>query len=349
MDASVFLASRGARQDGVGRTIELAPAVAALGYPLLLRAFNATVGLPGTPLPPLQLLAAILLMAAVFAIPVAGFIAVARSAADGRSSEYRIRARRVACLCVAAPTLFCFVGVFQLLLSSPVPDDIVWAVLWLGTIAWAWSAPRAEIPNRAEPVIGKWRVAHGIAGSLILLYVGFHLFNHLFGLLGPEAHTAVMQAGRKVYRLPAVEPVLVLVMLFQIGSGLFMAWRWSAVPAGIHRVFQVASGFYLAVYILGHMNSVFVYARAFMGIDSGWAFATGGDLGLIHDPWSVRLLPHYTIAVFFILGHLASGLRVVLLAHGAGERTINRAWLAGVAASAVAAIVIMSGMSGVRI
>lgn len=349
MSTWVSTVSRGPHQDTVGRTLELAPAVAAVGYPLILRAFNATVGLPGTPLSLLQVLTGVLLMAAVFAIPIAGFIVAARSAADGRSSEYRIRARRVACLCVAAPTLFCFVGVTQLLLSSPIPDDIVWAVLWLGVLAWAWSAPRVEIPNRPDPVAGALRVAHGISGSLILLYVGFHLFNHLFGLLGPEAHTAVMQAGRKVYRLPAVEPVLVLLMLFQIGSGLRLAWLWSAVPAGIHRTFQVASGLYLAVYILGHMNSVFVYARSFMGIDSGWAFATGGDLGLIHDPWSVRLLPHYTIAVFFVLGHLASGLRGVLLAHGARPETINRAWLAGVVASALAAIIIMSGMSGVRI
>ena len=41
------------------------------------------------------------------------------------------------------------------------------------------------------------------------------------------------------------------------------------------RTFQIASGIFLAAYVLGHMNSVFVFARHYLGIDSDWAFATG--------------------------------------------------------------------------
>jgi hypothetical protein len=68
-------------------------------------------------------------------------------------------------------------------------------------------------------------------------------------------------------------------MLFQIGTGLFLAWRWSAAPQDFHRTFQVASGAYLSLFILGHMNSVFIYARSFLGIPTDWNFATGARPG----------------------------------------------------------------------
>ncbi len=51
-----------------------------------------------------------------------------------------------------------------------------------------------------------------------------------------------MKVGRVVYRSDAGEPLLVAAMLFQIGTGLFLAWRWSAAPQGFHRTFQVGSG-----------------------------------------------------------------------------------------------------------
>ena len=82
------------------------------------------------------------------------------------------------------------------------------------------------------------------------------------------------------------------------------------------RTFQIASGIFLAAYVLGHMNSVFVFARLYLGIDSDWAFATGAPSGLIKDAWNIRLVPHYGLAVFFVLSHLAAGGRSVLLAHG---------------------------------
>jgi hypothetical protein len=66
---------------------------------------------------------------------------------------------------------------------------------------------------------------------------------------------------------------------------------------------------YLAFYVLGHMDSVFIFARTYLGMDSGWVFATGAPTGLIMDPWNIRLVPHYWLAVFFVLAHLASGAR----------------------------------------
>jgi hypothetical protein len=177
----------------------------------------------------------------------------------------------------------------------------------------------------------------------------FHVTNHLFGLVGPDAHAAVMKMGRMVYRSGVGQPLLVAAMLFQIGTGLYLAWRWSSARHDFQRTFQVASGGYLSLFILGHMNSVFIYARTFLGIPTNWNFAIGAPTGLIHDAWNIRLLPHYALGVFFVLSHLASGLRVVLIAHGVDRHKADRLWIAGAATSVAISAAIMAGMCGVRI
>jgi hypothetical protein len=144
-----------------------------------------------------------------------------------------------------------------------------------------------------------------------LIYVLFHIGNHLFGLIGSEAHAAVMNVGRRVYRAPMIEPLLVLALFFQIGSGLYLAWRWSVAPLGLNRLVQVASGFYLFVFILGHMNSVFIYARTVRASRptgrSRLAARPASFMTRHQHPWNIRLLPHYALGVFFVLAHLASG------------------------------------------
>jgi hypothetical protein len=105
----------------------------------------------------------------------------------------------------------------------------------------------------------------------------------------------------------------------------------------------------MAVFILGHMNSVFIFARTFLGIPTDWAFATGMPTGLIEDPWNIRLIPHYALGVFFVLSHLVSGLRVVLLAHGVKTLTANSVWWVGAGISAFTSLAIMLGMTGLRL
>ena len=318
----------------------LAPAAAAICYPFLLRAFHAVVGPPGAAASSAAIVGAALILALAFGVPFLGITLALRPAA-------KVGARRLAYASVAAPTLYVFVGVAQALVRSPVPDEIPWTAIW---IALAIASQLVPSPvGDAAPSVGRWRVVHGLTAALLVLYVLFHLANHLFGLAGPEAHAAVMKIGRTVYRSRVGEPVLVTAMLFQIGTGLFLAWRWSAAAQPFHRTFQIASGVYLSLFILGHMNSVFIYARRFLGIPTDWNFAIGAPTGLIHDAWNIRLLPHYALGVFFVLSHIASGLRVVLIAHGLSQRRADRLWAVATALSAMVATAIIAAMCGVRI
>jgi hypothetical protein len=341
LGAFVHLQNRSGLLERLSDYLALVPAAAAICYPFLLRAFHAVIGTQAVAPSLLAIVGATVILAAAFVVPFLGLALACRPAANPGT-------RRLAYASVAAPTLYVFQGVVQALIRSPIPDEIVWCVIWLAIAMWSQTAPSPAVAT-PQPAVGRWRVVHGATAAVLSLYVLFHLTNHLFGLIGPDAHAAVMKIGRVVYRSGVGEPLLVAAMLFQIGTGLFLAWRWSAAPQGFHRTFQVASGAYLSLYILGHMNSVFIYARSFLGIPTDWNFAIGAPTGLIHDAWNIRLLPHYALGVFFVLSHLASGLRVVLIAHGVDRRAANRLWGAGVAISAVISAAIIAGMCGVRI
>jgi len=307
-----------------------------LPYPFLLDGFHRSID-GNAPL------VAAVWLALAFLSPALCLAAALRLSAR----PHLLSLRRLAFAGVMAPTAYVFLGVLLYMARSPVPDEAVWLILWLPICARAVLRPAPG--GCAKPVPAGLRIAHGVIAALLSLYVLFHLGNHLFGLIGPERHLAVMKLGRLVYRNPFVEPLLVAAMLFQIGSGLVLAWRWSAKPLEGFRVFQLASGFYLSFFILGHMNSVFIFARTYLRIQTDWGFAIGAPTGLIHDPWNIRLVPHYWLGVFFVLSHLASGLRVVLAAHGAGARAETAAWAAGLVASAAMATLILMGMCGVRL
>jgi hypothetical protein len=338
------------RRRGIGPAARtLTPAGLALIYPAFVDGFHWAVGKPGVAHSAGGLLFATLMLLMMFAVPALGFVHVLKRHPSPISRRYAVRARRLAYAAVAAPTLYCFVGVWNILLSSPLSDGMTWVLLWCLLIGWSLLArPRRAIADWVAPA-PSLRVAHGVSALILLAYVAFHLTNHLFAWRGEAAHAAVMEAGRTIYRSPVVEPLLVLAMSFQVVTGLILAWRWSARRLDFHRSFQVASGFFLAVYILGHMNSVFTLARWFFGIPTGWDFATGAPNGLIHDPWSVRLIPHYALCVFFVVAHLFSGLRVILLAHGAAPRSADRIWKAGTAFAALLSAAIMLAMCGMRI
>ena len=291
---------------------------------------------------------AALWLAAAFAVPVCCILCAIRLALVPIKTAAQLKALRLSYIGVIAPTAYVFMGVLLYMAGAPLSDEAAWTLAWLVLLAWAALPAKADA---AAPVgaSSSLRVTHGIASTVVMIYVAFHLTNHLFGLVSPEYHAKVMAIGRLVYRAPFVEPVLVAFMLFQIATGLRLAWRWSGQQVDGFRVFQVASGVYLSIYILGHMNSVFFFARSFLGIDTGWGFATGAPTGLIHDPWNIRLVPHYWLAVFLVLSHLSSGLRIVLTAHGANQTLVFRLWLAGLVAAAAVATAILSAMCGLRL
>lgn len=332
---------------GTNRMAVWIPALSAALYPWLLDAFHRVVSAGGADaLSTGRTTLAGLLLLAAFAVPLCCLLMAGCPRAG--KAQGGTRARRFALLAMTAPTLYVFFGVLTYMAGSSIPDPWLWTPAWLllGVLASRSGGPERRFLRRPS---ARLRVMHGICGAIATLYVLFHLFNHLFGLIGPEAHAQVMAVGRVVYRATLIEPLLVAVMLFQVVSGLRLAWVWSETSADRYRVFQVASGVFMAVFIVGHMNSVFIFARTWLDIPTDWAFASGQPSGLIADAWNIRLLPHYALGVFFVLAHLCSGLRLVLLAHKCSPARANQFWWLGAGISALISAAIVCGLTGLRL
>jgi hypothetical protein len=336
----------------IARLPILAPSFAALLYPFALKGFNASVTriVEGASTP-LWLLSAAVCLGLAFATPLIAMLAAMSLAKFGQPTAAQLRAKRAALLAVAAPTLFTFLGVVLSMLHGPVPDIGFWVAFWAIVLALLLrSANDASAAFASRPVPAPLRVAHGISAlALVIIFLALHITNHLMFPAGEGTYNAVAKLFRHVYRTDILQPLVVALFLFQVGTGLFFVWRLTAAPSDRFRTFQIASGVYLAFYVLGHMNSVFIYARTYLGIDTGWGFATGAPAGLIKDPWNIRLVPHYWLGAFFVLAHLAAGARSVMMAHGVSKTFADRFMIGGAVAAGVIATVIMLGMCGMRV
>lgn len=326
----------------------VAPA-AALAYPFLLMAFHYAAGL--APQDRGAVLVATASLLASIVVPVVALLSAMRYFALTSPSEADLMARRVALAAVAAPPLYVLVGVATWMMEVPGLDTWLVSALWLGAmaaIAMAGSSrPASVAASRSRMALV---VAHGVAAALfILLYLALHLGNHLVGLAGEAQHTAVMKALRHFYRSSLGEPLVLGLLFFLLVSGAVLAWAGSRQRADRFRAFQIASGVYLLVAITSHVNAVLNLARVVLKIDTDWAFATGAPAGLIADSWNIRLLPYYLMAVFFAVAHPFSGLRVIMLKHGAGQSVADRMMIGGAVFAALLAIIILIAMCGLRL
>jgi hypothetical protein len=326
--------------------------LAAVIYPLALKGFNASVTRIGQGNgAAFSWSTAAVCLGLAFAMPLVAVLAAMSLSAIAVPTAAQLRAKRVALVAVAAPTLFTFVGVVLYMLHDPVPETWLWVGCWAIALAMLLRPDnRARAAVVALPVPVPLRVAHGVSAlALVVIFLALHITNHLTFPAGPRTYEAVMKLFRHIYRGQVLQPLLVLLFLFQIGTGLFFVWRATARPNDRFRTFQMASGVYLAFYVLGHMDSVFIYARTYLGVDTGWGFATGAPAGLITDPWNIRLVPHYWLGVFFVLAHLAAGARAILLAHGVRKSLADRFMIGGTTLAGIVATVIVLGMCGMRV
>lgn len=185
---------------------------------------------------------------------------------------------------------------------------------------------RTGVSSTPNPI--PLRIAHGTSALLIvLIFLACHLLNHASATFNPEFNQAMMLTLRKWYRSEFVQPVLVTLMLFQVISGASLWWRATVWPADLYRTLQMSTGAFLTAFIISHLNAVFILGRAVTKVDTTFLWASGAPVGLLPDTWNVRLIPHYSLGVWFVISHMGFGLRAVLLAHGVSPLAAGRvAW-----------------------
>lgn len=220
-------------------------------------------------------------------------------------------ARLVAHLAVASPALYSLLGGWlDFQRALPLSSAGVWVPLWLVALAASLLDRPRLTPSR--PHGSTLATAHGVSAAVILVFATAHLANHLAGLFGGEAHRAVMDRLRLVYRDPWVEPLLLAVVAFQAASGVVLLVRALARPRSRLETLQSVSGAYLLLFFASHLSAVLrAHSR---GRDTDWGWLAGGEL--LTDPWSARLVPYYFLGVIALGVHGACGLRRVLESHG---------------------------------
>lgn len=294
----------------------------------------------------------ILFLLVVYGVPTLSFIVAYRLSKIPKPSLLQLQARRFAHLAFASPPLFTCIGVILSIFRISNGDYLVWALVWIpiGFLICKHSTA-SQYPASSRPVVWRWlRGFHGITAlAILLIFLLPHITNHLTAIWSVDAHRQLMQVLRYWYRSDAIQPILVVLFICQVVSGALLWRSRTTLRSDIFGTLQTTSGAYLTIFIISHMTAVFVLGRIVLNVDTDFYFASGGAAGLLADPWNVRLIPHYSLAVWMLFVHLACGLRFRLLTVKKTIATANKFALIIIALGAVIALAIVTSMCGVHI
>lgn len=179
--------------------------------------------------------------------------------------------------------------------------------------------------------------AHRLLAAGLALFILSHLTIHSLAIFGPERHLAVLSAVQGIYRNPIGEPLLIAAILSQIVIGArLLARRWTQPDKGFWGWAQLASGAYLALFLVLHTTAA-LSTRNILGIDTNfyWAAST-----LVIEPFKFAFFPYYAFAILSVFTHLAAAVRF-----GWAERAGIAPGLL-VAAGAVVSVLILATFSG---
>ncbi|MCU0326793.1 MAG: hypothetical protein MUF45_16360 [Spirosomaceae bacterium] len=143
---------------------------------------------------------------------------------------------------------------------------------------------------------------HFISGLTITVFVGLHLFNHCFSILGAAKHIEVMNSLRGIYRNIFVESILLSAVATQIYSGLLLFKTKRHTSNTFFEKLQISTGLYLAIFFVIHLSAV-LSGRFILTLDTNIYF---GVAGLNTFPFNLFFIPYYFLAVFSFFGHVSA-------------------------------------------
>jgi succinate dehydrogenase/fumarate reductase cytochrome b subunit len=144
------------------------------------------------------------------------------------------------------------------------------------------------------------RQLHRMSAIAIAGFASLHIANHLAALASVSAHIAWMDVARLFYRQRVVEALLLLCVLFQVCSGLWLVARGWKQRRGWVAWLQAAAGAYLAFFLVVHVGAV-LYGRAALNLDTNFYFAAAG---LHVAPFDFFFAPYYFFALLAVFTHL---------------------------------------------
>ena len=143
---------------------------------------------------------------------------------------------------------------------------------------------------------------HRISGTTLSIFIGLHLFNHLYGIFGSTKHIELMNLLRHFYRNIFVEIILIMAVCIQIVSGLRLFKAKKKIVTTMFEKLQIWTGLYLVIFLVIHLTAV-LGGRYYLHLDTNFYF---GAAGLNSFPFNLFFIPYYGLAIISVFGHIAS-------------------------------------------
>jgi hypothetical protein len=330
------------------------PALCALAYPSLLSLLSSGLVLvhgSSSPNGVIVWVSVIASLTLALAVMLVSFVfGLALGSPDVRNPEGG-HARSIAHLAFATPTLYVgFGNVAYYVFQAPSAAPIAWLVFWALVAMIVLLGPRSTPIAVATTPLGYRRLAaaHGVSAiTILLLFIGPHIVNHVAGFWSGPVHIAVMNTLRRVYRDDIIQPILLALIGFQILSGTALVRRRMRTPSDVLGTLQTMSGVFVGVYLLAHTTAAF--AARYAGTDTNWTWLTWPHGSMLVSLSNLRLIAHYWLGPIAIVTHVACGLRMVLLQRDISPTRANRLALVLIAVGVVASSVILVGLLNVHI
>ena len=181
---------------------------------------------------------------------------------------------------------------------------------------------------------------HRYAAILMTAFIIFHLINHLSAWGGEDSFSATMEGGRKVYRYPLAEVLLILSVITQAITGIVKLRRNGFRQEALFDRLQVYSGAYLAFFLIAHTTAIMV-GRYVAGLDTGFYFAASG-----FELFPYYFVPYYLLAIVSFFTHIACMSRWIFMER-MGKAFVDRtAWAIISASIIIASVIIFIYMEG---
>jgi hypothetical protein len=140
--------------------------------------------------------------------------------------------------------------------------------------------------------IDRIRRLNRTCSAVLVVFVFFHLFNHLALAAGGDVHQLVMSAFRTIYRARFVEPLLLLAVAVQVATSIVLL-RPQLNGFVARGDWQVIAGLYLSAFLVTHVGAV-LWGRIRLGLDTNLWF---GAAGFHVWPWPLFFVPYYFLAI----------------------------------------------------
>jgi succinate dehydrogenase/fumarate reductase cytochrome b subunit len=249
--------------------------------------------------------------AAVLAIPAVGVSLLSYSA--GRADTTALHARMAGVLMVVAPALVVLAGVSgRAAGASPGVATALWYVAWfLGALGlrWRMSMPGALV---SAAVARRLRRVHRAGAIVVTMYAAVHLTINLTAWHDLQTYNHAATWFRGFYRTPIGEPLLLMFLALQLGSGFTLALDMSVRRLSFDYLGQLVAGLYVGTFATAHTIAVAVLGRTLLDRGADFTFASAGPGGVLASASTAPLAPYYALAVIALFIHLARPARLAV-------------------------------------